>query len=614
MRKGAIRDDLISRGKLSLLLFVLVMGMVAIVAVACGEDEEEVAPAPAPAAPAAPAAPSAAAAPAAPAPAAPAAPAAAPAAPAAPVAAVAPAPTAAPAAAPRPAPAVAFNSLDLGWWVDGAELTPKRGGTFQPSGRNAPDNLDPHLSTVLGGFYHATVEYDNLIRSALIDPKAGTFELVGDLATSWSQPDPNTIVIKLRKGVKFNDGTDFDAEIAKWNLDRIRTHPRAVDGSRLSSITSVDVVDDFTIRLIMPTPSAAQLLELGSNTFMVSKAHFEAVGEEAFGSSPSGSGPMKLKRWVPDQKVEMVPNPTTWRQGADGKPLPYIDALVERTITDGSVVVAELKTNQVDFHTDLEGIQTPLVADDKDLVYFDHHWTGIRRPLIGFNRRTGPFTDVRLRKAALWALDREAQAKAAGPAAKAHYYPLTYPYYFDYDETRPRYDYQPETAKALVCEVDPDCQVDVKLLLIAAEPEPTAALVVKAMWDAVGLKTTLEPVEVTAWVNTARADDFEAIAWYAFPYGLDPDSDFTRVDRTSGGNWNNNDTPGLQECYERARTEFDQAKRKVVYDECYQILFDDAAFSVSYIETSNFVLRTDVKGYGVSRLKRMNIDDVWLDR
>ena len=618
MRKGAIRDDLISRGKLSLLLFALLMGMVAILAVACGEDEEEAAPAPAPAAPAAPAAPSAAAAPAAPAPAAPAAPAAAPAAPApaapaAPVAAVAPAPTVVP-RLPRPAPAVAFNSLDLGWWVAGAELTPKRGGIFRPAGKDAPDTLDPHLTTVGSGFYQRWVSWDNLIRSALVDAATAKYELVGDLATSWEQPDPNTIVIKLRKGVKFHDGSDLDAEVAKWNIDRIRTHPRSLDAPRLKSIDSVDVVDDFTIRLNIPTPNAAQLLELGSNTWMISKAHFEAVGEDAFGSDPSGTGPMRLSKWVPDLKIELAPFTSFWRDGVDGKPMPYLDGQAERHISDGSVAIAELKTGQIDFYGDLEAIQVPLVKDDSDLVYFEQFWTGYRRPLIGFNSRKGPFSDVRLRKAALWALDREAQAKAAGPTAKVHYYPLTYPYFFDYDESRPRYDYQPEKAKALVCEVDPDCQVDVEILIIARAPDPAVALVIKSMWDAVGLNTTIEAQEVVAWVNTARADDFEVVAWYASPYGLDPDSEFTRVDRESGGNWNNNDTPGLQECYERGRIEFDLAKRKTVYDECYQILFDDAAFGVSFIEASNFVHGKAVKGYGSQRVNRFYIHDVWLDR
>ena len=162
--------------------------------------------------------------------------------------------------------------------------------------------------------------------------------------------------------------------------------------------------------------------------------------------------------------------------------------------------------------------------------------------------------------------------------------------------------------------MDPDCQVDVAILIIAREPDPSVAVVVKSMWDAVGLNTTIEAQDVSAWVNTARTDNFDVIAWYASPQGLDPDSEIVRVDRQSSGNWSNTDTPGLQECYEGARIEFDQAKRKTIYDECYQILFDDAAFGVAFIEASNFVHRKAVQGYGSQRIDRVWVHDVWLDR
>ena len=162
--------------------------------------------------------------------------------------------------------------------------------------------------------------------------------------------------------------------------------------------------------------------------------------------------------------------------------------------------------------------------------------------------------------------------------------------------------------------MDPDCQVEVKLNHIAREPDNGMALVVKAMWDAVGIKTEISAQEVQAWVDINRGDDFEVTFWSGAPYGPDPDSEFVRVDRESGGNWNNNDTPGLQECYERGRAEFDQAKRTVIYNECYQILYEDAALGVSFIETLNYVHRPEVKGFGVIRLRFPYLHEVWLDR
>ena len=79
------------------------------------------------------------------------------------------------------------------------------------------------------------------------------------LAESWIQPDPKTLVFKLRRGVKFHDGTDFNAEAAKFNFNRMKTEPKSVRKGETASIDTIDVVDSHTIKLNLRRPDAALL-------------------------------------------------------------------------------------------------------------------------------------------------------------------------------------------------------------------------------------------------------------------------------------------------------------------------------------------------------------------
>ena len=78
--------------------------------------------------------------------------------------------------------------------------------------------MDPHISTMAGDMIGAEALFNNLVRLELVDPKTWEHKLVGDLAESWDQPDLKTIVFKLKSGIKFHDGSPFNAEVAAWNL------------------------------------------------------------------------------------------------------------------------------------------------------------------------------------------------------------------------------------------------------------------------------------------------------------------------------------------------------------------------------------------------------------
>src|SRR5207249_11148559 len=111
--------------------------------------------------------------------------------------------------------------------------------------------MDPHLSgsKIDRQVYHNI--YEPLVT---LDVKLG---IKPGLAESWQQPDPKTVVFKLRRGVKFHDGTDFNAEAARFNFNRMKTEPKSVRKGEVASIDSVDVVDASTIKINLKRPDAA---------------------------------------------------------------------------------------------------------------------------------------------------------------------------------------------------------------------------------------------------------------------------------------------------------------------------------------------------------------------
>src|SRR5437016_2581231 len=118
--------------------------------------------------------------------------------------------TAAPAPQPTPAPTTPPKPA-------ADPNTPVRGGQIVHGQVYTWPTLDIHLTSWAGSVNYPLV-HNYLVRHQLEDPSTGRFKIVGELAESWDQPDPQTLTFKLRKGIKFHDGSDLTADVVKWNL------------------------------------------------------------------------------------------------------------------------------------------------------------------------------------------------------------------------------------------------------------------------------------------------------------------------------------------------------------------------------------------------------------
>src|SRR5215472_348402 len=253
---------------------------------------------------------------------------------------------------------------------------PKMGGTLHVAQETEINTLDPNTS----GLVVEREIYYNMYDSLLgIDAK---LNFVPELATTWKYTDPQTLVLTLRKDVKFQDGTDFNADAVQFNLDRYRTStdPAAARKSDLASVQSVEVTDPSTVTIHLKRPDATLLAAMVDRAgMMLSPTAIKQLGP-GLAQAPvnAGSGPFAFVEWKRDDHLTLKRNPNYWRKDSSGRSLPYLDQVVYRPMTDLNALLAALKTGDVDFVRTVAGKDVDGVKADSTLVYRDV-------PTLGFN-------------------------------------------------------------------------------------------------------------------------------------------------------------------------------------------------------------------------------------
>src|SRR5690606_31623186 len=218
------------------------------------------------------------------------------------------------------------------------------------------------------------------------------------LATRWeSDPTGQVWTFHLRQGVRFHDGSPFNAEVVKWHFERAMG-PDSYFQTQYSVIDRIETPDDYTVVFHLKEPNAAFIdnIILANAGFIPSKKAFEEKGD-AFPYEPVGTGPFKWNTWVKGQRVELARNDDWWGDG------PKLDRLVIRVIPEANTQVIELETGGVHLitrasQTDLERLQ-----QNPDVVVITK--PAYRTRALEFNVAQPPFDDVRVRQAIQYAVD-----------------------------------------------------------------------------------------------------------------------------------------------------------------------------------------------------------------
>jgi peptide/nickel transport system substrate-binding protein len=251
--------------------------------------------------------------------------------------------------------------------------------------------------------YPASISLERLIEPG---DKFGTYKniLAEDIVLA---KDKTYYDIKLRKNVKFHDGTDFDATAVKWNMDRVKEAQRA----ELAKVSSVSVVDKYTVRLNLTAWDSRMLNDLfRDDLFMISPTAFEANGGAEWANThPIGTGPFIFKEIKDNQYLVWVKNPNYWQKG-----LPKLDGVELHSIGDPVTFTAALKAGEI-LGTWVSNRQTgsELQKDPNYKVYICYPWftQGLSMNTI---EPTSAWSDLRMRQALAYALDEETICNTLG--------------------------------------------------------------------------------------------------------------------------------------------------------------------------------------------------------
>lgn len=450
-----------------------------------------------------------------------------------------------------------------------------------------PDLLDPHRSrTFVGRIVYASM-CDRLID---ISPD---LEFVPGLATDWSWNEDNTeITFNLREDALFHDGTPFNAEAVKANIERALTLPDSLVRNDISAIQSVEVDGEFTVRLVLDEPNAPLLAQISDRGgIMMSPASFEQEGTW----TPVCSGPYKFESRTQNDRI--VLSKFADHYAADEY---HFDQVIFLPIPDGTVRLANVQSGDLDMIERLTPSDAQTVEGNPDLELIiapTLGYQGIRFNTDNGERAQNPLgQDPRVRQAFQLAIDKSIITQIVGndiwePAQQA--LPPASPYHDASVEVSTR---DVAAARALLDEAGID-RLPVELSIATSTQAAQLGELIQAMVAEAGFDVTLRPMEFASLLAEMQQGNFTATA-SGWSGRVDPDGNLYSHVACDGSN---NDSRYCNEEVDRllkeARLVTDQAERKALYDQVVQILQDELPIIYTYHQNAPFVVRTNVEGF-----------------
>ena len=485
-----------------------------------------------------------------------------------------------------------------------------------------------------------TIQRLDNIFEGLVQFKPGTVEIEPCLATSWEiTEDGKEVIFNLRKGVKFHDGTDFNADAVLFSLSRMYDTSHAFNKYgkwfywdwSFGDVEKVEKIDDYTVKFILKNVNASILISLVMNTaHIVSPKNHEVYKEKAF-EHPCGTGPFCFVEWVREDHITLKKNEEYWGEKAK------IDKLIFKVIPDGEARLQALEANEIqgmeypdpeDFdrirnNPDLKLMQEPgmnvgYMAINSGYGYVDKNKNGIRDDDEEWVKTPGyfePLTKKNVRKAIQHAIDKQAIVDNiyAGTAIKAtNGMP---PFLLGYNDEIEDYEYNPEKAKELLKEAGYPDGFEVTLhVMPVSRPymfdPPKIGEAIKEYLAVVGITVKLYQTEWSDYLKECRdgkpqmcllgwtGDNGDTDNFLNSLYGAN------KCALGTVGNYGFYNDMEAQELLTKALRTYDMGERWDLYSKFQEMIHEHASYVFLAHSVQSIAFRKEVDGFVISPTSR----------
>ncbi len=421
------------------------------------------------------------------------------------------------------------------------------------------------------------------------------------LATGYSVSDDGKVVaIELRDDVSFHDGTPFDAQAVKANIERMQDPALANAFATLfSTIQEVTVTGEHSVELHLRAPFAPLLPHLTHSSLgMMSPASFD---DPELHQNPVGTGPFVLAEWVRGERLVLARHDGYWAEPTN------LDTLTYLPISEGATRLSLVQTGaaHVATHVPPQDVERIDALDDVTV----HKVDSLRTIYIFFNNYREPFTDPRVRQAFNHAIDKEAIVEfvlgGAGRVSDAAMAPGV----FGYAPTG-TYAYDPERARELLAEAGFPNGMEVTLHSPTGRymQDIQVAEAVQSFLADVGVKATIVTLEWGSYLaDIGRPAEESIVQLGLMGWGVstgDADQALFNVLHGSqqlpnGSNRSFYDSQRFNELLDRGRVETDEDARRAIYAEALQVAYEEAPWIFLHSERQLVAIRDEVEGLRV---------------
>lgn len=481
----------------------------------------------------------------------------------------------------------------------------KRGGTITVGVDAGPPGFDPFKTVGAPSWNHVELVYENLVR---FNHK---MEIEPCLAESWEQPDRLTYVFHLRKGVRFHNGREMVADDVKYSTDRARNPKTAARPGMFEAIKSVDVLDKYTVKFNLSSPDTVLLpvIAYGRHSAIVPREHGDLK------TLACGTGPFKMKKFVPGDYTVYERNPDYWEKG-----LPRLDRVIYKVIKDETSRVAALRRGAVDIGWVKEIPLAKQLQKEEALRVIMTAPARITRLILRLDRF--PFNNKKLRQAVSATIDRKAfiDTVLMGFGELTSFIPpSTAPIALPQEEIvkLPFYKRDLELSKRLLREAGYPNGFEFTIVSSAHSPDYMAgAQMIQSFCKDVGIKVKIQQAEWGIHLKKWKTGDFQALilgsSWYPAP------EEYARKDvhSRSRTNYSKYKNPEVDKLLDESRITHDKRRRMEIWRKLQYIIAEDIPqIYCAAGPLRNEVVRDYVRGYYfLPNTSRAYLREAWLDK